>query len=96
MSIADAASFYAIITIWFFMVLYVMLSIGGFRYYLQCDASSGSIPPKDGKYPMVSVLIPAHNEAIVLGQTVRTILNFDYPKELYEVIVVNDNSDYCR
>jgi cellulose synthase/poly-beta-1,6-N-acetylglucosamine synthase-like glycosyltransferase len=93
MSIADAASFYAIITIWFFMVLYVMLSIGGFRYYLQCDASSGSIPPKDGKYPMVSVLIPAHNEAIVLGQTVRTILNFDYPKELYEVIVVNDNSD---
>jgi cellulose synthase/poly-beta-1,6-N-acetylglucosamine synthase-like glycosyltransferase len=93
MSIADAASFYAIITIWFFMVLYVMLSIGGFRYYLQCDASSGSIPPKDGKYPMVSVLIPAHNEAIVLGQTVRTILNFDYPKELdRRIIVVSTDS----
>ncbi|MCI1966257.1 MAG: glycosyltransferase family 2 protein [Oscillospiraceae bacterium] len=89
---ADVASLYAIITIWLFMAVYVFLSIGGFRYFLKCNASSGSLPPKDGKYPMVSVLVPAHNEALVLSRTVRTLLKFDYPKDRYEIIVINDNS----
>ena len=93
MSLADAVSLYAIITIWLFMALYVVLSVGGFLYYLRCNASSGRNPPPNGKYPMVSVLIPAHNEALVLSRTVRTILNFDYPKDRYEIIVINDNSD---
>lgn len=92
MSLADAASLYAIITIWIFMAVYVVLSIGGFWYFLKCNASSGSIPPPKGEYPMISVLVPAHNEALVLSRTVRTLLNFDYPKDRYEIIVINDNS----
>lgn len=93
MSFADAVSLYAIVSIWFLMAINVVLSIGGFKYYLNCNATDGSIPPKDGKYPMVSVLVPAHNEALVLSRTVRALLNFDYPHDRYEIIVVNDNSD---
>lgn len=41
---------------------------------------------------MVSILVPAHNESIVISRTVRALLRFDYPKEKYEIIVINDNS----
>ncbi len=39
-----------------------------------------------------SLLVPAHNEEKVLGKTLEAILNFDYPSELFEVVVVNDGS----
>jgi len=39
-----------------------------------------------------SLLIPAHNEEKVMADTLRQVLNLDYPSELFEVIVVNDGS----
>lgn len=44
------------------------------------------------EYPMVSIMVPAHNESIVIRKTVMALLNFDYPKDRYEIIVINDNS----
>lgn len=40
--------------------------------------------------PIISVLIPARNEASVIGQTVQALLKQTYPN--YEVIVLDDNS----
>lgn len=37
-------------------------------------------------------MVPAHNESIVLKKTMEALLKFDYPKDRYEIIVVNDNS----
>lgn len=39
-----------------------------------------------------SLLIPAHNEDKVLSETLDTVLNLDYPSELFEVMVINDGS----
>ncbi len=39
------------------------------------------------------VIIPAHNESLLIGQTLANIQNINYPSELYEVIVVADNCD---
>lgn len=44
---------------------------------------------KDYK-PFVTVMIPAHNEEGVIGDTVENILNMDY--ENFEVIVIDDRS----
>ena len=41
-------------------------------------------------YVPVSVLVPAHNESITIGETVHSLLLLDYP--LYEIIVVDDGS----
>jgi len=41
--------------------------------------------------PFVSVMVPAHNEGIVIVKTVLSLLNFDYPHDRYEIIVINDN-----
>ncbi|MCH4193597.1 MAG: glycosyltransferase family 2 protein [Butyrivibrio sp.] len=92
MSVADAISLYSIITIWFLMIINVILSVGGFLYYSRCNETDGSIPLPEGSYPMVSILVPAHNEALVLNRTVRSLLNFDYPQDRYEIIIINDNS----
>ena len=40
----------------------------------------------------VSIVIPAFNEEERLGQTLASLEMLDYPKDLYEVIVVNDGS----
>lgn len=92
MTAAEIISIYAIAAIWFMMLLNVVLSIGGFIYIYRCNQSDGHIPLEDDEYPMVSVLVPAHNEGLVVQRTVRSLLNFDYPDEKYEIIVINDNS----
>ena len=92
MSAADIISIYAIAAIWSMMVLNVILSIGGYIYIYRCNKTDGHIPMAPEAYPMVSILVPAHNEALVLERTVKALLNFDYPEDKYEVIIINDNS----
>ncbi|MFH0890081.1 MAG: glycosyltransferase family 2 protein [Candidatus Aenigmatarchaeota archaeon] len=49
-------------------------------------------PRKFAVWPMVSVIVPAFNEAHTISKVVRSALNMDYPKNKLEVIVVNDGS----
>lgn len=83
-------SLYDIIAIWGLMLLNVALSIGGILYYLRAGRSDGHIECKE--YPMVSVMVPAHNESVVIEKTMEALLRFDYPSDRYEIIVINDNS----
>lgn len=41
----------------------------------------------------ISVVIAARNEEQYIGKCIESILNCHYPKELYEIIVVNDHSE---
>lgn len=72
------------------MIINVVLSVGGFVYYMRVNASDVRIRPEE--YPMVSILVPAHNESIVIRKTVQALLALDYPRDKYEIIVINDNS----
>ena len=40
-----------------------------------------------------SLIIPAHNEEAVIGETLNQALKMKYPSELFEIIVVNDGSN---
>lgn len=90
MSFIDALSLYAIISIWLLMIMNAILSIGGFIYYMRVEKKGRGAPLEE--YPTVSIMVPAHNEALVIVRTVRALLNMEYPKDRYEVIVINDNS----
>ncbi len=90
MTLVDVLSLYAIIAIWGLMFLNIFLSIGGFIYMVKVGQTDGRVPLEE--YPMVSVMVPAHNESIVIRKTVEALLAFDYPKDRYEIIVINDNS----
>lgn len=43
-------------------------------------------------FPSISVVIPAHNEARYIRETVQAICNQDYPKDKLEIFVVDNNS----
>lgn len=90
MTIIDVLALYAIIAIWVLMIINIILSFGGFIYYMKVYKGNGHIPLKE--YPMVSIMVPAHNESIVIRRTVQALLKFDYPQDKYEIIVINDNS----
>lgn len=90
MTLIDAFSLYAIISIWLLMIMNAVLSVGGFVYYMQVDKKGRGKPLQE--YPMVSILVPAHDEAVVITRTVRALLGLEYPKDRYEIIVINDNS----
>ncbi len=42
--------------------------------------------------PKFSVLVPAYNEQESIKDTLNSIVNLDYPKDLLQVIVINDGS----
>lgn len=42
--------------------------------------------------PFVSIVMPALNEEMYIGQTLEALHNIDYPRDLYEIIVVDNGS----
>ncbi|GAB5051404.1 hypothetical protein PESHB4_00360 [Pediococcus ethanolidurans] len=82
--------FIAIIAIWGTLVVNLILTIAGYTWYLRHVPKPDPRLPED--VPFVSILVPAHNEEIVIVKTVLALLSFDYPQDKYEVIVINDNS----
>lgn len=47
---------------------------------------------KEAITPSVTLLIPAHNEAKVIGEKIENSLNLDYPKEKLQILVASDGS----
>jgi 1,2-diacylglycerol 3-beta-glucosyltransferase len=45
----------------------------------------------DGTRPRFIVLIPAHNEELVLGAALKSLQNLHYPRSSYRVVVIADN-----
>jgi len=64
----------------------------GFRDLVKKRKNSSDSLKVDSKLPMVSVIVPAKNEEKVIGRLLRSLLKFDYPASMMEILVVNDNS----
>ncbi len=47
---------------------------------------------KTNKLPFVSVVIPAYNEEKFIQEVIKALKNQDYPKDRYEIIVVDNGS----
>ena len=85
----DLLGLIALICIWTLLIVNQILVVAGYIYYIKVSRQ----PPKTvSKYPFVSILVPAHNEARVIVQNVESLLLLNYPPESYEIIVINDNS----
>lgn len=90
MNIFDYIILYSLIVIWLIIFINVILVIGGYLYYL--DILKENLVQELKEYPFVSVLVPAHNEGKVIEKTAKALLELEYPKDKYEVIIINDNS----
>ncbi len=71
-----------------FLALY-MLCLFTF-IYLRSRHEMFSHPK--GKPEPVSIVIPCYNEAETIGEAIESLLKLDYPKNMIEIIVVDDRS----
>lgn len=90
MSIVDYLVIYSLIIIWITIFMNVILVISGYIYYSKVN--NEQMKEELNSYPFVTVLVPAHNEAIVIKRTLTALLELDYPNDKYEIIIINDNS----
>ena len=81
-------SIYRSIILWGFTITFwsVMLMV---PLALYSKNKEDSMKPAQ-RFPLISILIPAYNEEKVIGKTIESALEIDYPKK--EVIIIDDGS----
>jgi cellulose synthase/poly-beta-1,6-N-acetylglucosamine synthase-like glycosyltransferase len=62
------------------------------RVLVALFGERGRGPEPGGALPRVSLIIPAHDEELVIGRKVANARALDYPAELLDVIVASDGS----
>lgn len=77
-------------------LLAVWLLLTGYLVFLTASAGLGRVrrlapAPAGPPTTRFSILVPAHNEALVLGPCLTSLTSFDYPAALRRVIVIADN-----
>lgn len=92
MTFFDAMFIVCLWSIWGVLLYWSILGLGAVRYYFVARRELRSMPALGDNAPMVSVLVPAHNEAAVIENTIHAIAAQDYPAERFEIIIVNDGS----
>ena len=50
------------------------------------------LPDQPDPWPRITVFVPAHNEAAVLGGCLEALARVDYPADRWEVVVIDDAS----
>jgi len=65
---------------------------GGLYYYFHYERHDPPVdqPPTLTVYPPVSILVPCHNEAGCVAETVEALRNIDYPE--FEILLIDDGS----
>lgn len=72
MTISDVLMVIAVICIWSLLLVNVALIIAGYLYYITTE--NEDVPEIKGEYPFVSIMVPAHNEGVVISKTVESLL----------------------
>ncbi len=77
--------------VWFlstyFVVLFILLLVENRKRIYDGPKEL----PKE-MLPSVSIIVPAYNEEQTIADCIESLQKIDYPKEKYEIIVVNDGS----
>ncbi len=82
----------ALFLLWFMLFYHIFLMLGGYLEFLKHDKEVRLFSENEGELPTVSILIPAHNEALVIEQTLQAMVDLNYPKDKLEIVPINDNS----
>lgn len=89
---AELFLYISLFLIWFMLLYHMFLMQGGYLHYLKHPKTKEKFDENPGELPTLSILIPAHNEEMVIAKTLDSMVALKYPREKLEVIVVNDNS----
>ncbi len=82
----------AVILIWFMIAYQFILTLFGYLNYIKSIKEKSEIDKGNFDFPSCAILIPAHNEEKVIGSTIESMLQLNYPKDKLKVVVINDGS----
>lgn len=92
--VLSAVSLYLLIFLLLLILRYGVLILYSFMDHLESILKNRRAPPPkyrdESALPMVSLVVPAYNEGIVIQAAIRSLLLLDYPN--YEIIVIDDGS----
>jgi biofilm PGA synthesis N-glycosyltransferase PgaC len=93
-TILTVISIYLLIFLTLMIIRYAVLIMYSFmehiEYQAKRDNESREIQANDALLPMVTLVVPAYNEGVVIQAALRSLLLLDYPN--YEIIVIDDGS----
>src|SRR6476620_8606984 len=90
-----------LILVLYFFVLSILAIYGWHRYYLVYlyTKNKGNVPlpvPEMSVLPRVTVQLPIFNEMYVASRLIDAVCEMDYPRELFEIQVLDDSTDETR
>lgn len=88
---ADILLLLSIFSIWIAVFESILIMAGAIRFIRKQEKIGVVIPTNMDHYPTITVMVPAHNEGLVIVATVEHILQMNYPEEKVQIIVIADN-----
>ncbi|MFZ5802449.1 MAG: glycosyltransferase family 2 protein [Candidatus Omnitrophota bacterium] len=90
--VLDILFLICVIGMWAILFYHSFLLITAYDFFLKSRARLQKYLKDFSDPPFVTVLIPAHNEEIVIERTLQAMLELDYPRDRIEIVPLNDNS----
>lgn len=88
---ADFLLIISIISIWIAVCQSILIMAGAIVFIRKQNREQLTMPDNLEDFPTVTVMVPAHNEELVITSTVEHILQMNYPEHKLQVIVIADN-----
>jgi cellulose synthase/poly-beta-1,6-N-acetylglucosamine synthase-like glycosyltransferase len=76
----------------FFLYMFVGLYMLSLFLFLYLHGRKDIFSYPNGKIEPVSIVMPCYNEGEHIGKAIEALLNLDYPRDMIEIIVVDDKS----
>jgi poly-beta-1,6-N-acetyl-D-glucosamine synthase len=89
-----ALTYYLLFFLFLLVIRYGILVLYSFMDHLESVHKKRDVPTimyrEDSSLPMISLVVPAYNEGLVIQAAIRSLLLLDYPN--YEIVVIDDGS----
>lgn len=66
------------------------------RAHIQVEIQQYAASHQAGQYPFVTIQLPVYNELAVVERLIRSAAQVDYPRESFEIQVLDDSQDMTR
>lgn len=77
-------------SIWCSLIMGIVTLAGAVHFWLPHSKKLVEVTPL-ARYPKITIVVPAHNEALVIRKTTEAILNLNYPASCVQLLLFADN-----